>query len=72
MTHISSVFKKTKRSFPAADHNTVVSVVLEELQGQVNERDEFIQKMINVLHEVAPAAAKGLAEEAPKQMRYES
>ncbi len=42
------------------------------LEGEVNQRDEFIQRMLVVLGEIAPAAAVAIGMEAPPIRRYES
>lgn len=42
------------------------------LENEVNERDEFIQRMLVVLGEIAPAAAVAIGMEAPPIRRYET
>jgi len=48
-----------------------LEVQVRELKSEVNERDEFIQKMLVVMGEIAPAAAVAIGMEAPPIRRYE-
>lgn len=42
------------------------------LENEVNERDEFITRLLKLIRTVAPVVADAMAKEAPATRRYEA